>query len=253
MSELKKVATKIVAIGKVKPNPENPRVIKDDKFKKLVKSIKEFPQMLQIRPIVVNSEMMVLGGNMRLKACKEAGMKKIAIIQANDLTPEQQKEFIIKDNASFGEWDWTDLNENWNIEELNDWGIDGDFFPKEEEEEKNIYTKKIDIPHYHPSEEAPKLVELVSSEKADSFLRKIEELDVDDDLKQFLKFSAYRHLSFNYSKIADFYAHSDAKVQEIMEDMALVIIDFEDAIKNGYVRLSDEISKQYLDEHGEKK
>jgi ParB-like chromosome segregation protein Spo0J len=111
-------------IGDVKTNPNNPRTIKDDKFKKLVKSIKDFPEMLELRPIVVNSEGIVLGGNMRLKACKEAGLKEVPVIRAENLTEEQQKEFIIKDNVGFGEWDWEDLNNNWNAEELTEWGLD---------------------------------------------------------------------------------------------------------------------------------
>lgn len=100
-----------VKISTVKSNPNNPRVIKDDKFDKLVQSIKDFPQMLEIRPIVVNDDMIVLGGNMRLKACKEAGLKEVPIIKASDLTEEQQREFIIKDNVGFGEWDWEQLKE----------------------------------------------------------------------------------------------------------------------------------------------
>lgn len=113
-----------VKISEVKSNPNNPRIIKDDKFQKLVKSIKEFPEMLNIRPIVVNADMVVLGGNMRLKACKEAGLKEVAIIKAEDLTEEQQKQFIIKDNVGFGEWDWEDLANNWDAEQLTDWGLD---------------------------------------------------------------------------------------------------------------------------------
>ena len=113
-----------VKISKVKPNPDNPRVIRDDKFRKLVKSIKEFPEMLRIRPIVVNNELVVLGGNMRLRACKEAGLTDIYIIQASDLTEEQQKQFVIKDNSSFGEWNWEVLANEWNAQELGDWGID---------------------------------------------------------------------------------------------------------------------------------
>lgn len=112
-----------VKISEVKANPNNPRIIKDDKFQKLVKSIKEFPEMLNIRPIVVNADMVVLGGNMRLKACKEAGIKEVAIIKADDLTDEQQKQFIIKDNVGFGEWDWEDLANNWGAEQLTDWGL----------------------------------------------------------------------------------------------------------------------------------
>jgi len=128
-----------VKISEVKSNPNNPRIIKDDKFQKLVKSIKEFPEMLNIRPIVVNADMVVLGGNMRLKACKEAGIKEVAIIKAEDLTEDQQKQFIIKDNVGFGEWDWEDLANNWDAEQLTDWGVDIPDFKHEEEAEEDDY------------------------------------------------------------------------------------------------------------------
>ena len=106
------------------PNTENPRIIKDDKFKKLVQSIKDFPEMLEIRPIVVNNEMMILGGNMRLKAIQEIGLKEVPIIKAENLTEQQQREFLIKDNVGFGEWDWDALANDWNPTELNEWGLD---------------------------------------------------------------------------------------------------------------------------------
>jgi site-specific DNA-methyltransferase (adenine-specific) len=112
-----------VKITEVKVNPNNPRLIKDDKFKKLVQSVKDFPEMLNIRPIVVNQDMVILGGNMRYKACKEAGLKEIPIIKT-DLTEEQQKEFLIKDNVSGGEWDWDILANEWNTDDLQDWGLD---------------------------------------------------------------------------------------------------------------------------------
>jgi hypothetical protein len=113
-----------VKISEVKNNPNNPRVIKDDKFEKLVNSIKEFPKMLEIRPIVVNDDMIVLGGNMRLKACKAAGLKEVPIIKASELTEDEQKQFIIKDNVSGGEWDWEALAVDWNADELEEWGLD---------------------------------------------------------------------------------------------------------------------------------
>ena len=113
-----------VKISEVKANPNNPRIIKDDKFQKLVASIKELPQMLQLRPIVVNEDMVVLGGNMRLKACKEAGLKEIPIIKASELNEEQQRAFIIKDNVGFGEWDWDALANEWDAELLIEWGLD---------------------------------------------------------------------------------------------------------------------------------
>jgi site-specific DNA-methyltransferase (adenine-specific) len=106
------------------PNENNPRILKDDKFKKLVQSIKDFPEMLEIRPIVVNNDMMILGGNMRWKAIQEIGIKEIPIIKAENLTEEQQREFLIKDNVGFGEWDWDALANDWNPEELNEWGLD---------------------------------------------------------------------------------------------------------------------------------
>jgi hypothetical protein len=106
------------------PNENNPRILKDDKFKKLVQSIKDFPEMLEIRPIVVNNEMMILGGNMRLKAIQEIGIKEIPIIKAENLTEQQQREFLIKDNVGFGEWDWDALANDWDYKELNDWALD---------------------------------------------------------------------------------------------------------------------------------
>lgn len=114
---------KKVKISEVKSNPNNPRIIKDDKFKKLVKSIQDFPDMLNVRPIVVNKDMIVLGGNMRLKAIKEAGHKEVQI-EIVDWTEEQQKEFIVKDNVGYGEWDWDDLANNWDVDKLTDWGLD---------------------------------------------------------------------------------------------------------------------------------
>jgi DNA modification methylase len=112
------------AIGTILPNPSNPRIIKDDKFKKLVKSIQEFPQMLELRPIVVDSNMVVLGGNMRLKACIAAGLKEVPIIIADNLTDAQKSEFIIKDNVGFGEWDWDLLANQWDVEALEDWCLE---------------------------------------------------------------------------------------------------------------------------------
>ena len=122
-----------VNISKIKLNPNNPRLIKDDKFKKLVQSIKDFPEMLNIRPIVVNTDMIILGGNMRFKACKEAGLKEVPIIVADNLTEEQQREFLIKDNISGGEWDFNMLANEWEVELLEDWGLDIPVFKEYEE------------------------------------------------------------------------------------------------------------------------
>ena len=123
-----------VDIRKVIPNPENPRFIRDENFEKLVRSIEEFPEMLKLRPIVVNEGMVTLGGNMRLRACKEAGLKKVPVIRVS-LTKEQEKEFIIKDNLGYGEWDWEMLANEWDVELLNMWGLEVDLWKKDDDEE----------------------------------------------------------------------------------------------------------------------
>jgi len=111
-------------LSEIKPNPNNPRLIKDDKFKKLCQSIKDFPEMLELRPIVVNKDHIILGGNMRYKAAKEIGLKEIPVKVADNLTPEQEREFLIKDNTSGGEWDWEILANEWDSDELEAWGLD---------------------------------------------------------------------------------------------------------------------------------
>lgn len=126
-------------ISEIKPNPHNPRFINDANFKKLVKSIKEFPEMLSVRPIVIDENNMVLGGNMRLKACIEAGYDDVPVMYSTGWSEEQKKEFIIKDNVGFGQWDWDMIANEWHDEPLEDWGLDlpVDFgFEESEESEK---------------------------------------------------------------------------------------------------------------------
>jgi hypothetical protein len=114
----------VVKITDIKPNPNNPRTIDKIKFDLLVKSIEEFPDMLNLRPLVVNKDMVVIGGSMRLKACLKVGLKEVPIIIAENLTDEQQKEFLIKDNSNFGSWNYEELANDWDIELLSDWGIE---------------------------------------------------------------------------------------------------------------------------------
>ena len=123
----------MIKINTIKSNPNNPRVIKDEKFEKLKKSISEFPKMMELRPMVINQDNIVLGGNMRLKALKELGYKEVPdewVKQASDLTEEETRRFIIADNVGFGDHDWEMLANEWNAEELEEWGLDG--FPFED-------------------------------------------------------------------------------------------------------------------------
>ena len=128
----------------IKPNLTNPRVIRDAKFKQLVRSIQEFPEMLELRPIVVNEDMITLGGNMRLRACIEAGLTDVPVVIAKGLSEEQQQEFIIKDNVGFGEWDWDDLANNWDETSLKQWGLDFPMFDEakiEDEQDTQPFIK----------------------------------------------------------------------------------------------------------------
>ena len=126
-------------ISDIKANPNNPRLIKDDKFANLVQSVKDFPEMLELRPIVVNKDNIILGWNMRFKACKEAWYKEIPVIVADKLTEEQEREFLIKDNVSGGEWDWDILANEWDKEELTEWGLDVPFVEEVPEAEEDDF------------------------------------------------------------------------------------------------------------------
>jgi hypothetical protein len=139
-----------IDINKIKMNKENPRVIKDNKFKKLVKSIKDFPEMLEKRPLIIDENNVVLGGNMRLKALEHLKYKKVPVIQVKDWSEEKKKEFIIKDNVGFGEWDFDILANIWNKDLLNEWGLEvpdfyelPDMYELDEKKKKNPPTIKI--------------------------------------------------------------------------------------------------------------
>ena len=130
----------------IKPNPDNPRVIRDEKFKKLCKSIQDFPKMMELRPIVIDSNNVVLGGNMRLKALQSLGFKNVPdswVKRADDLTEEEKKRFIITDNAGFGEWDWDILANEWEANELAQWGLD---VPVWDDEKQEAQEDGFDVP-----------------------------------------------------------------------------------------------------------
>jgi len=226
----------VVKISEVKLNPNNPRIIKDDKFKKLVQSIKDFPEMLNIRPIVVNQDMIILGGNMRYKACKEAGLKEIPII-ITDLSEDKQREFLIKDNTSGGEWDWEVLANEWDSEQLEDWGLD---LPITKDlNEQDLFD--IEIPFYTPSAIVPDINELANLDKTKYLIDKINLLEVDNELKEVLKARASFFTDFNFQKIADYYSSQDEKIQDVFKDLGLIILAPKEALERGFVELSESV------------
>jgi hypothetical protein len=236
-------------INEIHSNVSNPRLIKEHKFKQLVKSIKDFPEMLELRPIVIDENNLILGGNMRYKACVEAGLKKIPVKIAKGLTAEQKQEFIIKDNVGYGEWDWDILGNEWQTNTLDEWGLD--VWQNEDDKESEKYTGKIETPKYEPTGDKPKINELYDTEKANKLIDNIKNANLSKEETAFLISASLRHTVFNYKNIAEYYIHSNKKVQELMEDNALVIIDFKKAIEGGYIALNENITAQYIEEHGE--
>lgn len=146
----KEIATYLVPVNTIVKNPNNPRIIKDFKYSKLVDSLRTFPKMQKYRPIIVNDKNVILGGNQRYTAAVEVGMKEVWVQQASDFTEEEQQEFIIKDNVNFGEWDWDILANEWDTQQLNEWGMDlwQDEQPGEEEEQRNPLTETFIIPPF---------------------------------------------------------------------------------------------------------
>lgn len=176
--------TELVPINDVNLSPTNPRVIKNKKFLKLVKSIKEFPDMLKVRPIVVDNDMVVLGGNMRLRACMEAGLKKVHIIKASDFTEEQKREFVIKDNSSFGEWDWDLLANEWEINDLSEWGLDipASYFDEDVEPEFDMQQLDKDLDIYI-NNKIKQIVMYLDSDQYEYALNKFDEIMQDRGLE----------------------------------------------------------------------
>jgi hypothetical protein len=242
-------------ITDLKLNEDNPRLIYGERMEKLMRSIQDFPKMLELRPIVVDENNVIIGGNMRYRALVKLGYTNIDkkwVKKATDLTEEQKKEFVIKDNVSFGEWEMDILANDWEAETLEDWGFRSPAWGEVEDDDNTTnYTKKIDPPIYEPSGEKPVIDSLYDMDKSRALYAEIEGTDLSDEEKEFLKVATSRHIRFDYQMIANYYAHSDKEVQELMEKSALVIIDFGKAIENGYVEVSKRLSDLFDQDYEE--
>lgn len=224
----------------------NPRTIRDDDFKKLVQSIEANPDYFEARPLILSDrtgELVIIAGNQRYRAAKELKLKEVPTFLIKDLTEEREKEIIIRDNVSNGQWDWDLLANDWDVDQLEEWGLDIPNFERDENQDDK-YTQKIDTPVYEPKNEKPKITELYNAERYKELISEIDNSSIDNDVKAMLKVSASRHIVFNYENMADYYAHSSKDVQILMENSALVIIDFDKAIELNYVKLKNEISEQ---------
>jgi len=226
-----------IRVDELKPYENNPR--KNDKaVPKVMESIRKFGFKV---PLVVDKDNVIVCGHTRYKASLKLKLETVPCIRADDLDEEQIRAFRIWDNktAEYSEWDDEKLLEEVKgieqmLEEL-DLGLG---------EDVNPYTQKVDAPIYQPMEdEAPPVEELYDTDKTNGLIAEIEKADIPADIKQFLIYSAYRHIVFDYSRIAEFYCHQDKEVQELMEKSALVIIDFDKAIEYGYTTLKGKLEE----------
>ena len=213
----------LIKLYKIKGNPRNPRIIKNDKFKKLVKSIKDFPEMLKLRPIVVDENLMILGGNMRWKASKDAGLKEVWIEIAEGLTEEQKEEFIVKDNVGFGEWDFDILANEWDIDKLDEWGVNVPTIKNTEALSDLSYD-----PLYYEPKEIPNinLYDCINLDKYNEKIKALDEYDLTDKQKEVLKIFAYRFIKIDFESVANYYEYNASdEEKKAIERLRLVLVD----------------------------
>lgn len=255
--------------------PKNPRWIRDARFEALKKSIEDAPEMLDLREILVypmtdveghENHFIVIGGNMRLRACIEIGYKEVPCKVLDLETPTQKlREYVIKDNEAFGQNDYDVLADEWSEEELRDWGMELDFYGQNEfgdEDNENEeggegddgdstrYSTKIESPVYEITGAKPTIAECVNTDAVKRLLATIDASDVPEDEKEMLRVCAYRHAAIRFDNMAEYYAHSSPEMQSLMEANALVIIDFDQAIERGFVEMTDRM-REIIGEEGE--
>lgn len=238
-----------VELSALRENPDNPQTVTEDEFGKLRDSMRRIHGFLRTRPLLVEEDGTIKCGNKRFRALVKNGVKVVPadyVRRLSDYTPEEVREFILQDNLQRGDWDVDKLLAQYSTDELK--ALGGGFneliaeFAARGAESEFEYSSKIEAPQYNITGENPELEELYDTEKADALAKEIDEADVPKKVKAFLKVAAMRHVVFNFRNIAEYYAHADAKVQRLMEKSALVIIDFEDAIRNGFVIVSERMA-----------
>jgi len=224
------------------PNEKNPRTISDSNFQRLKKKIQK--QGFHTPPKIDNDGVL-LGGNMRYRALLDMGMGDLEIpvmFPPKQLTEKERQEIIVSDNLQEGKWDFDALANDFDEIDLTELGID---FPviETEQEKENIYTDKVARPTYTPQKDAPPpLTEMFFTDKYFALIKQIKEKKLPGDVELFLTLAASRHIVFNYENIAEFYCHQNVEVQDLMEKSALVIIDFNKAIEEGFIKLTNEIN-----------
>ena len=232
--------TEMKQIRDLKPYKKNAKKHSKEQIQQIANSIIEFGFN---QPVVIDKHNNVVVGHGRILGAKLAGLKQVPTVCLDNLTEEQIKAYRLVDNK-LNESDWDTVLLSQELEELNkdmDMSLFGFDLAEQVNEEESKYSMEINIPQYEIKGEEPSISELIDTTKVNELLNRIKHSNVSDEEKKFLKLGAYRHLLFNYSKIAEYYANASKEMQELMEDSALVIIDFDDALKKGYVQLSNRL------------
>lgn len=228
-----------MSVKNLKPYAKNTKKHDKTQIANVAESIKQYGF---VQPIVVDKDNSIVIGHCRYEAAKKLKLETVPCVCVDELTDEQVKALRIVDNKSNeSPWDMEFLADE--LAEVDLSAFDFDFGLGENENEENPYTQKIEIPHYEITGEKPSFEEMYDREKENELILEIENSDVSEKEKEFLIEAAHRHCCFNYRNIAEYYAHASAEMQKLMEKSALVIIDYENAIANGYVELSEKIKE----------
>lgn len=245
--------------GQLAGLPSNPREIADEKYELLKEDIQKYPEFLNINALKVypldNGHYIVIGGNMRFRALRELGYEEVpCICIPKDTSTEDLKAYILIDNNNFGDWNWS-LLEEWPDDLLMKCGLDiPDDWDSLQSEQSQVkpddgpYSRKVVTPIYEPTGEVPTFSEMCNTSKCDQLKDEINNAEIPDDIKKFLCNAACRHMVFNYEKIASYYAQAPANIQDLMEKSALVIIDYDKAIENGFITLTKDLANLYRSE-----
>ena len=215
-----KVEVLEVNIDDITPTEYNPRTISKKDFTILKRSLKDFPSMMKVREVVVDENMRLLGGHQRIKALQAQGKTKVLVKKVTGWTDEEKDEFMIKDNIANGDWDNDKLANRWDKAKLEDWGLPLKIASDTDYKE----LLDVSIPYYTPAEKAPEATELADLSEVEELNDKITELKPEKGLEAILRARAAFFTEFDFQKIADYYAHSDKKTQELMKRLGLVIV-----------------------------
>lgn len=232
-----------LAISNIKPYENNARTHPKKQIELIADNIKRFGFTT---PCLVDKDNNLIAGHGRIEAVKLLDWSEVPVVRMENLTEEEVKALRLADNklAEMSEWDMGLVTDE--LKELDDDLLDLTGFDKDVlKEGDELYTSKIETPVYETSDEPPEIASLINTQKQNELLLEIEQAEIDPQTKEFLKIATYRHNIFDYSKIADFYAHASPEVQDLMEKSALVIIDFHKAIENGFVELTGKLKEQY--------